>query len=259
MSDLSHHDPTTRFNDLAELYARCRPDYPSTAIDHLLHQAHLRADTLVVDIGCGTGISSRLLAARGIPVLGIEPNESMRGQALAQGTLANLSYRAGRAEQTGLPEGCARAVLAAQAFHWFEAERALREFFRILQPGGWVFLMWNERDERDPATAAYGAVVRATPGARAVEGPRALAGQALLASSLFEHGERKTFQHQQVLDEEGLLGRSFSASHAPREPAQAEHYAAQLREVFARFQHQGRFSIRYETSIYQAQRPLNLG
>jgi hypothetical protein len=96
--------------------------------------------------------------------------------------------------------------------------------------------------------------VRTAPEAAEVEGPRARAGLALLESPLFEAGERLRFGHGQELDEEGLLGRAFSASYAPREPAVAERFAEQLREVFARFARQGRVTVRYETTVYLARR-----
>jgi len=160
----------------------------------------------------------------------------------------------GTAEATGLDDGCAAAVLAAQAFHWFDAPAALREFHRILRPGGWVALMWNERDGRDPCTAAYGEVMRTGPDAAAVEGPRMRAGEVLLHSPLFVEAHKVTFAHEQAVDEAGLLGRAFSASYAPREPAAAEAFAARLRDVFARFQRDGRVVLRYETSVYLGKR-----
>jgi SAM-dependent methyltransferase len=262
MSGLSRHNPLGRFRGLAEVYARCRPTYPDAAIHCIMSRCCLGFGSLLVDVGCGTGISSTIFSRRGVEVIGIEPNDEMRRKGEDDAARLTLliypTYRAGQAEATGLPDGVADVVLAAQAFHWFNPEKALREFQRILKPGGWVALMWNERDESDPFTAAYGAVIRSTPEAAAVELPRGRAGQTLLVSPLFRDAERLIFPNEQSLDEDGLLGRAFSASYAPKDPQAAEVFAAGLRDVFARFQREQRVVIRYETSLYLSRRPAAL-
>jgi SAM-dependent methyltransferase len=256
MSELSRQNPTGRFTGLADLYARCRPSYPTAAVNHIMERCGLQAGDLLVDVGCGTGISSRLFAQRGLRVIGIEPNADMRARAEREpgsATGSQPEYRDGRAEATGLPDGCAAAVVAAQAFHWFDAETALQEFHRILRPAGWAILMWNERDETDPCTAAYGAIVGGTPEAAAFERPRLRAGETLLRCPLFADARRDTFQVEQLLDEQGLVDRALSASYAPREPAQrVAQFAASLRDVFARFQKQGQVILRYQTSVFTA-------
>jgi SAM-dependent methyltransferase len=255
MSDPVLHDPTGRFTGLADRYACSRPDYPPEALDLIVARGALNDTTLLVDVGCGTGISSRLVAARGIPVVGVEPNDDMRARAEAAGGAGSVHYQKGTAEATGLPDAVAVCVLSAQAFHWFDAPRALAEFRRILRPGGWVALIWNERDEADLFTAAYGAVIRTAPDAARLEGARMRAGQALLDSALFEAGEKVVFGHAQVVDEEGLVGRALSASYAPREPAEAAaRFQRGIRDVFARFESGGRVSLRYQTTVYLARR-----
>jgi SAM-dependent methyltransferase len=257
MVDLTQYNPTGRFSGLQDLYAKYRPDYPPAALDYILTECSLGGAAVLVDVGCGTGISSRLFAARGLHVIGIDPNEAMRTRAAAEpppsGGLAPV-YRAGRAEATGLPDGTADSVLAAQAFHWFDPVPTLAEFHRILKPGGWAVLMWNERDEADPFTAVYGAVLRTLPDTAAVEVPRLRAGDALFASPLFGECRSAFFGNGQALDEEGLLGRAFSASYAPKEPARAEAFARDLRTLFARHQAGGTVTLRYQTSVYLGRR-----
>jgi SAM-dependent methyltransferase len=257
MSDPSNRHPTARFTGLADAYAKHRPGYPAAAVDFIVARCGLGPTTPLTDVGCGTGISSRLFAARGIPVIGVEPNDEMRAKAAAASAPAGgrpPRYVPGRGEATGLPDASVAAVLAAQAFHWFDAAAALSEFHRILQPGGWAALMWNERDETDPFTAAYGAVVRTAKETASVEGPRAVAGDPLLTSSLFEDASRTAFANVQELDEEGLLGRSFAVSYAPRDPAEAAAFAAALRRAFAQWQRDGRVVLRYETTVYLGRR-----
>jgi SAM-dependent methyltransferase len=257
MRDVSRYNPTGRFSGLADLYARHRPGYPDESIDLVVQFCSLGQDRPLVDVGCGTGISSRLFAARGVPVLGVEPNDEMRARAEAEPAPAGRPaprYLPGRAEATGLPDGCAAGVVVAQAFHWFDAPAALAEFHRILRPGGGVAIMGNERDESDPATAAYGRVLLTGPDAAAVEAPRGRAGEPLLTSPLFTEARRVVLPNRQEVDEEGLLGRAFSVSYAPREPAAAAAFADALRAVFAAHQRQGRFVLHYQTTVYLGRR-----
>jgi ubiquinone/menaquinone biosynthesis C-methylase UbiE len=257
MTGLSGSNPMGRFTGLAKQYARYRPDYPAAALDFIMARGRLGPGALLVDVGCGTGISARLFAERGVPVLGIEPNADMRARAQEEPVPPGVpvpDYVDGRAEAMNLPDSIADVVLAAQAFHWFDPAAALREFHRILKPSGWAVLMWNEPDESDSFTAAYVAVVRTAPDAAAVEVPCGRAGEPLLTSLLFTDTERLRFPHQQTLKEEELLGRAFSASYAPREPGAAAAHASDLRAIFARFQEAGRVVLRYETSAYVGRR-----
>ena len=72
-------DPRARFSGAAAGYARHRPSYPSAIVDGILATAGVGPGDVIADVGCGTGILTRLLAERGQDVVGIDPNESMRG------------------------------------------------------------------------------------------------------------------------------------------------------------------------------------
>ncbi len=250
-------DPTRRFTGLADVYARYRPTYPAAAVDFILERCGLRPRSVLVDVGCGTGISSRMFAARGLRVVGIEPNEEMRAQAsdepVPRGSVPP-EYRDGRAEATGLATASADAVLAAQAFHWFEPERTLPEFARILRPGGWIVLLWNTRDDRDPFTAEYGRLVWSLTDRPAAREIREDSPAALWHTRLFDAADPVFFANEQRMDEDGLLGRAFSASYAPKEPARREAYAEALRTLYRTHASDGSVALRYRTEVHLARR-----
>jgi SAM-dependent methyltransferase len=250
----ARHNPLGRFDGLAGLYAKNRPGYPRQAIDWIVEYLNAGAKR-IVDVGCGTGISARLLAERGCRVIGIEPNDSMRAEAETTPTIGSVDYRTGKAEATGLEDGIADAVVAAQAFHWFDGDAALQEFHRLLRPSGWVTLLWNDSDEADPLTLEFWRILRQyTPEPDVVEKPHHLTGQLLLDHPLFEKGSVRTTSNHQDLDETGFLGRAFSASFAPKECGNSERFAAALRKLFADRARDGMVRLIYRTTAYQARR-----
>jgi SAM-dependent methyltransferase len=131
------------FTTQARYYASARPAYPDALIDALMQQVGARPGALTVDVGAGTGISSRLLARHGLRVIAVEPNAAMSAQAEAD---TRVDWQAGTFEDTGLPDATADWVVAAQAFHWADPLRALPEMRRILKDGGWFTIFWNDRD-----------------------------------------------------------------------------------------------------------------
>jgi len=138
--------PTARFSDRVENYVRYRPGYPPGVLDLLRNECGLQPSHVVADIASGTGIFTKLLLENGNAVFAVEPNPEMReaGSNLLAG-YDKLTSVAGTAEATALPSASVDFVTAAQAAHWFDRDRARREFARILKPSGWCVLIWNER------------------------------------------------------------------------------------------------------------------
>ncbi len=124
----------------ASSYDRARPTPPPALLDLLTQLIHLPHPALVVDVGSGTGLSTAIWGERAQRVIGIEPNADMREEAVRKVEdhpyAAHIEYREGLAHQTGLPDGCADIVTAAQSFHWMEPTSTLAEIARILRPGG---------------------------------------------------------------------------------------------------------------------------
>src|SRR5438876_6048912 len=137
-------DPTQRFSNRVENYVRYRPGYPKEVLTLLKAECGLKADSIIADIGSGTGILAELFLASGNRVFGVEPNREMReaGERLLQ-AYPRFTSIAGTAEATTLPNQSVDFITAGQAFHWFDRAQCLREFERILRPGGWVVLVWN--------------------------------------------------------------------------------------------------------------------
>src|SRR6266536_3044655 len=122
-------DPTARFTDRVEDYARWRPGYPRPVLDALRAEIGLRPDHVVADVGSGTGLLSRIFVDHGHLVYGVEPNRAMAAVAEAE-LSASGCFRSipGRAEATGLPAQSVDLVAAGQAFHWFSVPETRTEF-----------------------------------------------------------------------------------------------------------------------------------
>ena len=251
-------DPKDKFTGLAALYDQARPGYPSYALAALLSHCGLSEGSTLVDVGCGTGIASRAFAELGMKVIGVEPNDDMRtvAESYNQGlTGACPSYRKGNAEATGLPPESTDVVAAAQAFHWFDPEDALVEFRRIVKAGGWVILIWNERQETDSFTKSYGDLIRTIPRASTVELDRSKAGALLLNSKLFVNATQLNFPNEQILNEAGVIARAFSSSYAPREVDKAEELTESLKKLFKSHAYLGEVALKYVLYVYLAQKP----
>jgi len=246
--------PVERFSDRAGYYTRYRPDYPRAVVELLAGEAGLTAHAVIVDIGSGTGLSSRLFLDAGYTVYGVEPNAAMRAAAEeALGGRAGFHSIDGRAEATTLPDAMADLAVAATAFHWFEAPSAADEFRRILKPGAFVALFWNTR-----ATSASGfmsdyeqLLISRLPEyadrwARE-RGRQADPARAFLGETLRE----AHFDNRQDLHFDAMLGRLASSSYAPLPGSEAyEPLVAELRAVFDRRQRNGVVSFVYDTRVY---------
>lgn len=130
------------FTELAEKYALYRPGYSPFVLETFRALANGNA---CADIGAGTGIWSRQLAEKGLAVTAVEPNDSMREAGIRQNGDAKIAWLKGSAEATGLPSGAFDMVCMASSFHWPNFDGAVREFFRILKPGGLFMALWNTR------------------------------------------------------------------------------------------------------------------
>ncbi len=131
-----------RFTGFADVYDQFRPHPPPALRELLLQLAGTAQAGLVVDLGSGTGLSTRFWAGAATEVIGIEPSADMRNEAVRRTTEANVCYRAGYAHATGLASEAADIVTCSQSLHWTEPQATFREGARILRAGG-VFAAYD--------------------------------------------------------------------------------------------------------------------
>jgi SAM-dependent methyltransferase len=245
-----------RFSDRVADYVRYRPGYPLALYDLLDSECGLRPDHVIADIGSGTGLLSKLFLDRGNQVFGVEPNPEMRaaGEEFLR-SYPNFTSVTGSAEATLLPDASVEFATAAQAFHWFEPQATRREFQRILKPGSFVVVAWNDRViSESPFARDYEDLLGcfSTDYTRVRESyPEAEAMQQFFGENPLRHRELPNFQD---FDFQGLAGRLRSSSYAPKEGhPNYEPMMRQLRKIFDENHVEGRVRMVYTTHIYLAQ------
>jgi len=164
------------FTGLADSYARFRPGYAPQVATAILNYTERDVASLdAVDVGAGTGIWTRILAARGLhSVIAVEPNDDMRAQGMETSRGMNIAWHKGSAEATGLPDGSGDLVSMASSLHWADFDKACEEFHRVLRPGGVFVALWNPRFiEANPLLVEIEAQIeRLKPGIRRVSSGR---------------------------------------------------------------------------------------
>jgi len=248
-----NRDTVARFSDRAEDYVKYRPHYSHDVVHAVQEACGLEPQHLIADIGCGTGMLAEIFLDNGNTVIGVEPNREMRlaGERYLAGR-ANFRMVEGSAEATTLPPASVDCVMAGQAFHWFRPMETRAEFARILKPGGWAVLVWNDRNiDATAFLRAYEQFVRQYSTDYENVTHKYLASYDAL-EHFFAPNEMRliTRQNQQRLDFDGLRGRLLSSSYIPKS---GERHAAMMEELprfFAAHAADDRVTLEYDTKIY---------
>ncbi len=244
-----------RFSNRVENYVKFRPSYPPEVLQSFRDEMNLRPDSVIADIGSGTGISAKLFLENGNEVFGVEPNDAMRSA--AENVLAGYSkFHSinGTAENTTLDESSLDFVIAAQAFHWFNPKKTHVEFKRILKDGGFVVLIWNERQlDTTPFLREYEQFLL-----KFANDYTKVRHENIDEKKLFDFFgckfRRASFLNAQVFDFEGLHGRALSSSYMPSESDQV--YPAMIEELhalFAKHAENGKIKVSYDTNVFYTQ------
>jgi SAM-dependent methyltransferase len=245
-------DFSGRFSGRVESYRQFRPRYPDAVAALLETECGLTPDSTIADIAAGTGLLAELFLARGFKVVAVEPNQEMRAacETLA-GRYRRLRCVDGAAEATGLPSHTFDLITVAQALHWFDLSRARAEFSRILRPGGWCAVIYNERrlggdvfhDGYERLLRAFGIDYEIVQGQHLT--PERISG-------FFAPYEmrRSIFPNVQSLTLEALEGRIVSSSYMPR-PGHARYAAMQaaIADLFEAYQDSGCVRLEYECAV----------
>jgi SAM-dependent methyltransferase len=245
-------EPTERFSSRVGNYVRFRPSYPSQVVDVLRQECELTPDSLVADIASGTGIFTRLLLGNGNRVFGVEPNHKMRraGEEYLSDYPKFVSV-AGTAEATTLASHSIDFITCAQAAHWFDREKALPEFQRILKPGGYLVLIWNDRRVQGAAFSGDYESLVVQYGTDYTEVQRR--GRVVEGNEFFSPFtcEKRVLPNHQDVDFEALEGSMLSSSYAPQPgDAACAPMLADLRRIFETHQQNAQVRIEYDTNIY---------
>jgi len=244
-----------RFSSRVEKYVRYRPGYSAEIVELLKSECGLRPEHVIADIASGTGIFTRLLLENGNHVYGVEPNAEMRRSGeefLAR--YPHFSSIAASAEDTTLAGNTIDFVTIAQAAHWFDRDRARREFARILKPEGWCVLVWNSRRvDSSEFQREYERLISTYSGDyKAVRHEHT-------TGTINEFFSPATFQSRdytmrQEFDYQGLEGRLLSSSYTPQPgDPHYEPMLCDLRRVFDAHQIDGRIILEYDTHVYYSQ------
>jgi len=232
-----------RFTGKAEIYRKYRSSYPDDLIAYLYSIIGFHKNSVIADIGSGTGIFSRLLLERGSLVHCVEPNDDMRR--IAEDDLAgfpNFTSVQATAENTGLPNGSVDFVTVAQAFHWFDRPAFQSECQRILRKGGKVVLIWNIRNYesaviKDDYLIREKYCVDAKGLGESGGPPKDIAG--FFSGQIYAE---KTFNNDLLIHRETYIGMNLSRSYSPREdrePDQYRGFVEELNGLFDAYQENG--------------------
>ena len=223
----AHDDPALAFGSVAESYERGRPGYPREAVEWLVGPDPVS----VLELGAGTGILTTTLVDLGHDVFATDPDPRMLD--ILSAKLPDVRATQGTAEQIPAGDGLYDVVVAGQAAHWWDLERALAEIVRVLRPGGRLALLWNLRDERIPWVRKLGALIGNQDGTGRVDPTGSIDD-----SGLFSAVDSREFRHWQSVDRDSVQDLVLSRSNiAIRPEAQRE---AKRAEVLAFYDDYGR-------------------
>jgi len=247
-------DSKERFSKRVEYYAAYRPSYPVTLLTYLRDHLSLSQQSVIADVGSGTGILTEMFLKNGNIVFGVEPNDEMRKVAVERlSRYPKFRSVAGSAESTTLVSKSVDFITAGQSFHWFRPNETKQEFRRVLRINGWVVLVWNTRKTEGPFLKEYEELVTWISELRKNRVKHEDISDKAVGAFLGDY-ESTRLQTSQKLSLDGLIGRLMSASYCPL-PGEELHseLLAKATQMFERYQRSGSVALEYWTEVYAGQ------
>jgi len=245
-------DSKEKFSNKVDNYKKYRPGYPTEFIDYIVNEVGL-LDSIVADVGAGTGKLTKLLAPHVKKIYAVEPNDNMRSACVEYCSMFdNFIAVDGSAEQTNLPEKSVHFITVAQAFHWFERDKTKLEFQRILKAKGKVILVWNSRVADDPFIKEnYELFKRVCPEFKGFSAGMGTDPDEY--ADFFKNGncDYRVFDNDMQLTLDEYIGRHLSASYAPDENDENyTEFVDRLNRLFDKYNVNGKVFMPVKTHSY---------
>lgn len=245
-------DNTKKFSGRAVDYTNGRPGYPQALFDCLYNDFAVSSQSVIADIGAGTGKFSKYLLERGNRVYLVEPNDDMRSVSEKElCSYPNAVFAKGTADNTGLYDCSIDLITAAQAFHWFDAEEFRKECKRILKPDGRVVLVWNTRDMNSEFNVkSYEIYKKYCPDFKGYHGGMKDDDESIAV--FFNHNFNKiVFENPIEFTKEKFITRSLSASYSLKsDDINYNEYIKELGDLFDVFSENNIVVMKNQTSAY---------
>lgn len=245
-------NPTEGFTGRVESYRRYRPGYPAEAVETLRRACGLSDKAQIADVAAGTGLLTEVFLAAGFAVTAVEPNDEMRAAcASLEEKYPKLRCVAGTAEATGLPDASVDLITVAQAMHWFNLEKAKAEFARVLKPGGWCAVFYNNRRlTGDAFHDGCEALLREFGVDYTAVKQQHVGRKRLAAFFAPEPMQCATFENAQSFDYAGLEGRILSSSYSPQPGhARFEEMRVATKRLFGETQRDGKVTMVHDCVV----------
>lgn len=252
--------PAARFSGRSKQYVKYRPSYPPQVISHLRETIGWTKEKKIADVGAGTGIFTKLLLEQGNEVFAIEPNDDMRHELVKQlqaymttqdAQHCKLSVLNGSAEATELSEHSVDGIVCAQAFHWFDQERAREEFIRVLKPQADVVLLWNQRDVQASEFVRDYESLFMQYGEQYDQVKHKQMSVEALTAFFGSKPQLVSYYYEQPLEYEQLIGRIQSSSFSiTEEDDRYEAFMDDIKALFSRHEQAGVVKMIYRTDVY---------